>query len=66
MYGALTVALLTFTLPPLMDHPYMDPNDCPWTEEYQENWRLRKRYNMVTMECDDDDDNEQEDALFNL
>lgn len=67
------IAAALLSLPPIMDHPFMDPNDCPWTEEYRDNWRLRKRYNMITVDedsrsrywCDENAD-EYEDALYNI
>ena len=50
-----------------MNHPYMDPNDCPWTDEYKENkpWLYPIDDNHSRYWCDENED-EYEDSLFNV
>ena len=50
-----------------MNHPFMDPNYCPWTDEYRENkpWLFNEEYPRSRYWCDENED-EYEDALFNV
>lgn len=43
-----------------MNHPYIDPNDAPWTEEY------RASHKPLWLEDDDSDDLIFEDALYGV
>jgi hypothetical protein len=43
-----------------MTHPYIDPNDAPWTEEYMASPK------PLWLEDDDSDDLIFEDALYGV
>lgn len=52
---SLSAVLINQTTPQqitIMDHPYMDPNYCPWTEEYQESYGW-KHAMVIDDESDD-------------
>ena len=51
-----------------MNHPYMDPNDCPWTDEYRENQTMDRHLDLGEHSrywCDENED-EYIDSLYGV